>query len=75
MLILHQWRQITAYGEDAIIRKANRIRFHRFCYALMAAAEGFQPITTIEEAIEDIQNCENGIVRDEIQVDEITCEE
>jgi len=41
----------------------------------MAAAEGFQPVSTIEDAIEDIQNSENGVVRDEIQVDEILCEE
>jgi len=75
MLILHQWRRITAFGEDAIIRKANEYKFREFLNALTIAARGFTPITRIDDAITYFEDSERGYVNDEIQRNEIKCEE
>lgn len=75
MLVLHQWHSVTAYGEEAIIRKANLHKLSEFYYALQLVAHGFEPITNIGDAIDYIERNEKGVVRDEIQRNEIVCEE
>ncbi len=75
MLVLHQWCRITAYGDDAIIRKANEIQLWKLVVALSRAAAGYKPITNIDDAIEYIHMVEQGCIKDEIQPNEIVCEE
>jgi hypothetical protein len=75
MLVLHQWHNITAYGEDAIIRRANLYKLSEFYYALQQVAHGLATITTIEDAIDYLEGNDKGCVKDEIQPNEISCEE
>jgi len=75
MLILHQWCSITAYGEDAIIKRANIYKLMEFCYALQKVAYGFTPVLTIEDAIDYFGASGKGLVRDIVQPNEIVCDE
>lgn len=75
MLILHQWRHITAIGEQDIIRRANYIILMEFCCALNTVAQGYLPVTNIDEAREYLESSGQGYISDEIQPNEIACEE
>lgn len=75
MLVLWQWHSKTAYGEDAILAKARKLVWQDFQYHLALAALGPQKIENIEDAIQYFQNNELGVVKDEIQPNEIECEE
>lgn len=75
MLVLHEWHQVRAYGEEAIIRRANLHKLSEFYYALQLVAHGFNPIDNIKDAIDYIEGNDKGCVRDEIQRNEIVCEE
>jgi predicted metalloprotease with PDZ domain len=75
MNTLWQWHNVTAYGDEAIIRRANILKLYSFMYALAEVAHGYQPVTNIEDAIEYFYASENGVVKDEIVPNEIVCEE
>jgi len=76
MLILHQWHQVTAYGDTAIIERAKKMALYDYINALTQVANGIHPINNIDDAIEYIEVfTERGIVRDEIQRNEIVCDE
>jgi hypothetical protein len=75
MNTLWQWHNITAYGDEAIIRRANYIKLYYFIHALAEVANGYHPVDNIDDAIEYIERMEKGVVKDEIVPNEIVCEE
>lgn len=75
MLILHQWHQVTAYGDTAIIERAKKMALYDYLYALAQVTKGIHPINNIDDAIKYIEYTERGVVRDEIQRNEIVCDE
>lgn len=74
MLVLWQWHQITAVGEDAIIKRANEIRLMELACALAVAARGYHPVNNLQDAKHYIESYEKGIVREYNPIEEF-CDE